>query len=122
MVDGISMMNPGVGISGVSTPRTESFSISGQKSTLSPALSVSGNEKGLSTYEGQNVDSIVDSYLIPKSEDPDLMAPHVFARTLSSALDKLADIGKDRNLKNMNDDIQENNEILRMFSSLVVPG
>ena len=120
MADGISMMNPKLGISGITAPRTEEFTISGQKKGVSPALSVSGNEKGLSTYDGRNLSTIVDKYLTPKAGNPDLLSPPVFHRTLGSALNKLAE--SNEGLSGLAHDIRENNEILRMFSSLVVQG
>jgi len=118
--DGISMMNPGLGISGITAPRTEEYAIPARKTDLSPALSLAGSEQGLSTYEGQNLAAVMDKYLTPKARNPDLMSPQVFERTLAGALDKLAASGEV--LAELNTDIKENNDILRMFSSLVVQG
>jgi len=122
MANGISMFNPGVGINGISTPRTENISISRQNSGMSPALSMSGNEQGLEVYNGQNLDSIVDTYLQPKSQNPDLMTPQVFERTVASALDKLEGFGDNPDLTALNTDIAENNNMINMFTSLVVQG
>lgn len=122
MPDNLSIFNPKVGISGISTPRSEDISINRHKGGVSPALSVSGNEPGLEAYDGHNMDSIVEQYLRPKSRNPDLMAPHVFQKTVSGALGKLGDMGEDNPLKVMTDELNENNNIIRMFTSLVIPG
>lgn len=122
MSDKIPMLNPGVGITGVTTPTREDISISSHKGGMSPALSLSGNEQGLEAYNEHNLDSIVDNYLHPKSADPDLMAPHVFQRTLQGALGKLSSLDDSNPLAEMNSDISHNNEIIRMFTSLVIPG
>ena len=122
MSNGISMFNPRVGISGISTPQTENISIAQQKGGVSPALSITGNEQGLETYNGKNLDSIVDAYLQPKSQDPDLMSPHVFEHTVASALGKLESFGDDPDLAALNSEIAENNSMITMFSSLVVKG
>lgn len=122
MSNGISTFNPRVGISGISTPQTESISIARQKGGMSPALSITGNEQGLETYNGKNLDSIVDAYLQPKSQDPDLMSPQVFEHTVESALGKLGSLGDNPDLMALNADIAENNSMITMFSSLVVQG
>lgn len=124
--DGISMMNSGVGINGITAPITEEFSIPGQKTGVPPALSFAGDEKGLSTYDGQNLAAVLDHYLTPRCGNPDLMTPHVFQQTLASALDKLSGLApagdQAGELAGLTRDISENNEIVRMFSSLVVQG
>jgi hypothetical protein len=121
----ISMLNPGVGINGISTPRTDDISIAKHKGGMSPAMSISGNEQGLEIYNEQNQDSIVDNYLRPKSKDPDLMTPQVFEKTLSGALGKLGELGAregENSISALSSDIGENNDIVRMFTSLVIPG
>lgn len=122
MSNGISMFNPGVGINGISTPQTENISIARQKGGVSPALSVTGNEQGLEAYNGKNLDSIVDAYLQPKSQDPDLMSPQVFEHTVASALGKLGSLGDNPDLTALNAGIAENTSMINMFSSLVVQG
>ncbi|MDY0220898.1 MAG: hypothetical protein RBR67_07160 [Desulfobacterium sp.] len=122
MSNGISMFNPRVGINGISTPQTENISIARQKGGMSPALSITGNEQGLETYNGKNLDSIVDAYLQPKSQDPDLMSPQVFEHTVASALDKLVSLGDNPDLKALNANIAENTSMINMFASLVVQG
>jgi hypothetical protein len=116
------MFNPGVGINGISTPRTENISIARHHAGVSPALSVSGNEQGLEAYNGQNLDSIVDRYLQPKSSDPDLMSPHVFQSTVEGALAKLGAPGENNAIATLNAEIARNNDIVSMFTSLVLPG
>jgi len=116
------MFNPGVGINGISTPRTENISIAKHNGGVSPALSISGNEQGLEVYNGQNLDSIVDNYLQPKSSDPDLMSPHVFQSTVQGGLEKLAISGENNALSALNAEIAQNNDIVSMFTSLVLPG
>ncbi|MBF0200330.1 MAG: hypothetical protein HQK66_03270 [Desulfamplus sp.] len=122
MSDNISIFNPGVGISGIVTPRTEDISISGHKGGMSPALSFSGNEKGLELYNGQNLDSIVERYLQPESSDPELMTPHRFQQTVQSALEKLGAGDDSGAIRNLHMDTAENSEIVRMFTSLVISG
>lgn len=122
MADNLSIFNPSVGISGITTPRSEDISISGHKGAVSPALSISGNEQGLEHYDGRNLDTVIDAYLCPKSADPDLMSPRLFHGTVQSALEKLGQSGDDRELTRLSEDIGYNNDIVRMFSSLVIPG
>ena len=123
MSDRISMMNPGVGINAVNLPRNEEMPRIGQRSGGAPALSMTGNEKGLETYDGTNMDSIVDRYLQPQSEDPELMSSHVFQRTVQTALDKLAKLADgDVGVSQLGAELAQNNEIVRMYTSLVIPG
>lgn len=122
MSNGISMFNPGVGINSISAPRTENLSVAQHKGGVSPALSISGNEQGLEAYNGQNMDSTVDAYLQPKSNDPDLMSPAVFEHTVSGALDKLESSGENPALDTLKAGIAENNEMINMYASLVVRG
>ena len=79
-------------------------------------------EQGLELYNGRNLDSIVDSYLQPKSSNPDLMSPQLFQNTVQGALDKLGSSGEGGGISALNSEIAENNDIVRMFSSLVIPG
>ncbi|MCG8564250.1 MAG: hypothetical protein MI747_04120 [Desulfobacterales bacterium] len=118
MANGVSMMNPGVGITAINTPKSEDLSISAQRGGVSPALSLSGNEQGLEVYDGQNLDSIVESYLTPRSSDPDLMSPHVFQSTVESALAKLDGEG----VSALGSELAQNNDIVRMYTALVIPG
>jgi hypothetical protein len=122
MSTGMSIFNPGVGITGVVTPRTEDISISGHKGGISPALAITGNEKGLELYNGQNLDSIVDRYLRPSGSDPDLMSPHIFQPTVMSALEKLGTGGPDSPITHLHQELSQNHDIIRMFTSLVIPG
>ena len=122
MAGGLSIFNPGIGINGVNTPRHEDISISKHQGGVSPALSISGNEQGLEVYNEQNLDSIVQNYLQPKSSDPDLMTPHVFEHTLQGALGKLGSNGENSEISALNSDISKNNDIVRMYTSLVIPG
>ena len=122
MSGGLSIFNPGVGIEGVKTPRQEDISIAKHKGGVSPALSISGNEQGLEVYNEQNFDSIVHNYLQPKSRNPDLMSPHVFQSTLQGALGKLGSEGENNPIAALNLDIAQNNDIVRMFTSLIIPG
>ncbi|WP_022665946.1 hypothetical protein [Desulfospira joergensenii] len=119
---GISMLNPGLGINKITTPQQENMSIAGHKKGVSPALSVSGNEQGFEVYNEKNMDSIVDRYLCPRADDPDLMSPHVFQHTVQGALEKLGAMDSDNPVSALGSDIAQNNEIVRMFTSLVIPG
>ena len=122
MAAGLSIFNPGVGINAVNTPQHEDISISRHKGGMSPALSISGNEQGLEAYNEHNLDSIVHNYLQPKSRNPDLMTPHVFEHTVQGALDKLGSHDKNSEIGALNSDISQNNDIVRMYQSLVISG
>ena len=122
MSNGVSMLNPGLGINKITSPRQEELTIEGHKGGVSPALSVSGNKQGLEVYNEQNLNSIVDSYLCPKAQDPDLMSPGIFQRTVKSALSKLGAMESENGVSDLSSDIEQNHEVVRMFTSLVIPG
>ena len=113
--------NPGTGITGILTPQTEDICMPRQ-SGLSPALSSSRTAPGLETYDGRNLDSIIDAALQPQCSDPDLMTPSVFNKTLQSGLQKLETGTKNADLARLNTDIIENSNMLKTYENLVISG
>lgn len=117
----INLFTPNVGITGVTSPRSEALSLK-KRSKVSPALRTSRGKEDLSLYDGENLDSMLDDYLRVTPEDPDTASPENFSRAVEGGLKALHDATGDEELAAMLQEFGENADLLRMYSSLVLGG
>lgn len=117
----INLFTPSIGISGVTTPRQESLSLK-KRGKFSPALRATGSKEDLSLYDGDNLDSMLDDYLRVTPHDPDTASPEQFAGAVQEGLESLHEATGDEVLGEMLKEFEENHDLLRMYSSLVLGG
>ncbi|WP_461211037.1 type III secretion apparatus assembly protein SctX [Desulfocurvus sp. DL9XJH121] len=117
----INLFTPSIGISGVATPRQDKLSLKKQ-GRVSPALTTSRSRDDLSVYDGDNLDSMLDDYLRVTPEDPDTASPEQFGQAVQDGLQGLFDATGDPVLGEMLKDFTDNNDLLRMYCSLVLGG
>ena len=117
----INLFTPSIGIAGVATPRQEKLSLK-KRGHVSPALHTSRAKEDLSLYDGENMDSMLDEYLRVTPDDPDTASPENFGRAVQEGLKGLHDATGDEILGEMLKEFNENSDLLRMYSSLVLGG
>ncbi|MCK9239979.1 hypothetical protein [Desulfocurvus sp.] len=116
----VSLFTPSVGITGVGAPRQEPLAL--KRGRLSPALRAAKAREDLGIYDGDNLESMLDDYLRVTPEDPDTASPERFARAVEQGLEKLHAATGDPALDAMLKEFTDDNDLLRMYCSLVVGG
>jgi hypothetical protein len=117
----ISLFAPSVGITGVGSPRQEPLSLK-SRNRVSPALRAAKAREDLGIYDGDNLESMLDDYLRVTPEDPDTASPERFPREVQEGLEKLHAATGDPALDAMLREFTDDNDLLRMYCSLVLGG
>jgi len=117
----VSLFAPSVGITAVGTPRQEQLSLK-TRSRVLPALRAGKAREDLSLYDGDNLESMLDDYLRVTPEDPDTASPERFSRAVQEGLEKLHAATGDPVLDAMLKEFTDDNDLLRMYCTLVLGG
>lgn len=117
----ITLFTPSMGISGVVQPRQEKLTL-GDRRRVSPALRSARSSEDLTIYDAENLESMLDDYLRVTPEDPDTASPERFSRAVQEGLEGLLEATGDQELADMLGEFRDNNDLLRMYCSLVLGG
>ncbi|WP_028588034.1 hypothetical protein [Desulfocurvus vexinensis] len=116
----VSLFTPSVGITAVGSPRQEPLAL--KRSRVLPALRAGKAREDLSLYDGDNLESMLDDYLRVTPEDPDTASPERFTRAVQEGLEKLHAATGDPALDAMLKEFTDDNDLLRMYCTLVLGG